>query len=67
MIKYFRVSIPFLVVVLAIINGLTALGSDNMPAFYANITALCGWLAISYDEYVTFRLNRSRDVSNTPA
>ena len=67
MIKYFRVGIPFLVVFLAVVNGLTALGSDNMPAFYANVTALFGWLAISYDEYLTFRLNRSRDVSNTVA
>lgn len=58
MLKYLRVSIPFLVVVLAIINGLTALGSDNMPAFYANVTALFGWLAISYDEYITFRFRK---------
>jgi len=59
MIKYFRVGIPFLVVALAIVNGLTAFGSDNMPAFYANVTALFGWIAISYDEYMHFRFNRS--------
>ena len=58
MLKYFRVGIPFLVVVLSIINGINAIGSDNMPAFYANVTALFGWLAISYDEYITFRLNK---------
>jgi len=59
MIKYFRVGIPFLVVVLSIVNGTAAYGSDNMSAFYANVTALFGWIAISYDEYITFRLNRS--------
>ena len=58
MIKYFRVSIPFLIVVLAIVNGLTALASDNMPAFFANITAFFGWLAISYDEYISFRFRK---------
>ena len=58
MMKYFRVGIPFLVVMLAIINGLTAYGSDNMPAFYANVTALFGWIAISYDEYLTFRFRK---------
>jgi hypothetical protein len=65
--KYFRVGVPFFVVMSVIFGAFASYGSDNMPAVYANITALCGWLAISYDEYVTFRLNRSRDVSDTPA
>lgn len=59
MMKYFRVGVPFLVVFLSVVNGATALGSDNMPAFYANITALFGWIAISHDEYMHFRFNRS--------
>jgi hypothetical protein len=59
MMKYFRVGVPFLVVFLSVVNGVTALGSDNMPAFYANITAFFGWVAISYDEYMHFRFNRS--------
>jgi hypothetical protein len=29
-----------------------------MPAFYANVTALFGWLAISYDEYISFRFRK---------
>ena len=58
--KYFRVGVPFLVVLAVFFNAIAAYGSDNMPAVYANITALCGWLAISYDEYMTFRReNRS--------
>ena len=67
MMKYFRVGVPFFVVLACIINAITAYSSDNMPAVFANITALFGWLAISYDEYLTFRLNRSRDVSDTVA
>jgi uncharacterized membrane protein len=65
--KYLRVGIPFFVVLAVIFGAFASYAVDNMPAFYANITALFGWLAISYDEYVTFRLNRSRDVSNTVA
>lgn len=67
MIKYFRVGVPFFVVTMVIFGAFASYAVDNMPAFYANITALFGWLAISYDEYMTFRLNRSRDVSNSIA
>jgi hypothetical protein len=58
--KYVRVGLPFVVVLLAVFNGVIAYSVDNMPAVYANITALFGWLAISYSEYLTFsRSNRS--------
>ena len=58
--KYFRVGVPFLVVLLAVINGAVAYSVDNMPAVHANITAFFGWVAISYSEYLTFRReNRS--------
>jgi len=67
MMKYFRVGVPFFVVAIVIFGAVTSFAVDNMPAFYANITALFGWLAISYDEYLTFRLNRSHDVSNSIA
>lgn len=65
--KYFRVGVPIAVVLAVFFNAIASYGVNNMPAVYANITALCGWLAIAYDEYMTFRLNRSRDVSNTVA
>ena len=55
MIKYLRVGIPFFVVMMVVFGAFASYTVDNMPAFYANITALFGWLAISYDEYLTYR------------
>ena len=57
--RYLRFGVPVFVVLVVIFNAIAAYGSDNMPAVYANITALCGWLAIAYDEYLTFKFNRS--------
>lgn len=58
--KYLRVGVPFLIVLLAVVNGAVAYSVDNMPAVHANVTALFGWLVIGYNEYLTFcRANRS--------
>lgn len=60
MIKYFRVGVPFLIVALSIFGAFASYAVDNMPALYANITALFGWGVISVDEYLYFRRqNRS--------
>jgi hypothetical protein len=48
--KYLRVGVPIFVVLAVIFNAVAAYGVDNMPAVHANITALCGWLAIAVDE-----------------
>jgi hypothetical protein len=56
--KYFRVGVPVLVVLAVIFNAITAYGADNSTAFYANITALCGWLVIAGDEIIHFRDQR---------
>ena len=53
--KYFRVGVPILVVLSVIFNAIAAYGADNSTAFYANITALCGWLVIATDEVLYYR------------
>jgi len=66
--KYLRVGVPFFVVLACILNGIAAYGSDNMPAVYANITALFGWIAISWDEYLTYQRNKKvENVSDSVA
>jgi hypothetical protein len=65
--RYFRVVLPIAVVIMVVFGTFASYAVDNMPAFYANITALFGWLAISYNEYLSFCLNRSRNVSDTLA
>jgi hypothetical protein len=57
--KYFRVGVPVLVVLLVIFNAIAAYGADNSTALYANITALCGWLVIAGDEIIYFRNQRA--------
>ena len=52
--KYLRVGVPIFVVLAVIFNAVAAYGADNMPAVHANITALCGWLAIAVDEAFSF-------------
>jgi hypothetical protein len=53
--KYFRVGVPILVVLSVILNATLAYGADNSTAFYANITALCGWLVVATDEVLYYR------------
>jgi hypothetical protein len=66
--KYLRVGLPFFVVLACILNSITAYGSDNMPAVYANVTALFGWIAIAHDEYLTYcRNKRNENVSDSVA
>jgi hypothetical protein len=66
--KYLRVGVPFFVVLACIFNGIAAYDSDNMPAVYANITALFGWIAISWDEYLTYQRNKKvENVSDSVA
>ena len=66
--KYLRVGVPFFVVLACILNGIAAYSTANMPAVYANITALFGWIAISWDEYLTYQRNkRIENVSDSVA
>jgi hypothetical protein len=66
--KYLRVGLPFLVVLACVFNGIAAYGADNSMAVMAYITALFGWIAIAWDEYLTFKRNkRIEDVTNSVA
>lgn len=58
MLKYFRVGVPILVVLVTIFNAIASYGAGNTTALYANITALCGWLVVAGDEVVYFRRQR---------
>jgi uncharacterized membrane protein YvlD (DUF360 family) len=66
--KYLKVGLPFFVVVACIFNGIAAYGADNSMAVMAYITALFGWVAIAYDEYLVYRRNkRVEDATNSVA
>jgi exosortase/archaeosortase len=66
--KYLRVGIPFSVVLACLLNGILAYSSDNGMAVMAYITALCGWVTIAWDEYLTYQRNkRIENVSDTIA
>jgi hypothetical protein len=66
--KYLRAGLPFVVVFACVFNLIASYGADNMPAVYANITALFGWIAIAHDEYITYRRNkRIENVSDSVA
>jgi hypothetical protein len=60
--KYFRVGVPFVVVLACVINFITAYQGDNNLAMMGYLTAFFGWVAVAYDEYLTYR--RSKGVSN---
>jgi hypothetical protein len=59
MLKYVRVGVPVLVVLVTVFNAIAAYGADNTTALYANITALFGWLVVAGDEVVYFRRQRA--------
>jgi uncharacterized protein (DUF486 family) len=66
--KYFRVGIPILVVLSCVFNAIAAYGADNGMAIAAYITALCGWMVVALDEYLTFRREkRIENVSDSVA
>ena len=66
--KYFRVGVPFVVVLACLLNFITAFASDNNLAMAGYVTAFFGWVAIAYDEYFKFRRNkRFEDVTNSVA
>jgi hypothetical protein len=56
--KYLRVGLPFLVVFACVFNLIAAYGAANSMAVMAYITALCGWVAIAWDEYLMFKRNK---------
>ena len=56
--KYFRVGLPFLVLFLCVCNFVLAFYDNNSMAMAGYITAFFGWVAISYDEWMQFRLNK---------
>ena len=53
--KYIRLGVPILVVVLTVLNFMFAFYTDNSSAMWANVTALFGWLIVAGDEFTTFR------------
>ena len=53
--KYFRVGLPFVIVLMCILNIVAAYSADNSMAINGYFMALCGWAALSFDEYLTFR------------
>jgi hypothetical protein len=58
--KYFRVVLPFVIVLLCVFNAVAAYGADNLMAINGYLMAFCGWAAVAFDEYLTFRKeNRS--------
>lgn len=66
--KYLRVGLPFIVVFACVFNLVAAYGADNSMAVMAYITALCGWVAIAWDEYLAYKRNkRIEDVTNSVA
>ncbi len=58
--KYLRVGVPFAVVLACLLNGIMAYSSDNNMALMGYITAICGWITIAYDEYLTYRKENRR-------
>jgi hypothetical protein len=66
--KYLRVGVPILVVLSCIYNAIAAYGANNNMAIAAYITALCGWMVVAFDEYLTFRREkRIENVSDSVA
>ena len=60
MLKYFRVGLPFIIVFLCVFNALTAYSANNTMAVSGYWMAFCGWAAVAFDEYLTYRReNRS--------
>jgi hypothetical protein len=58
--KYLRVGLPFAIVSLCIFNVVAAYGANNTMAAGGYMMAFCGWAAVAFDEYLTFRReNRS--------
>jgi hypothetical protein len=49
------VGLPFVIVLMCILNIVAAYGADNSMAINGYFMALCGWAALSFDEYLTFR------------
>jgi hypothetical protein len=60
MLKYVRVGLPFVIVLMCILNIVAAYGANNSMAISGYFMAFCGWVAVAFDEYLTFRReNRS--------
>ncbi len=55
MLKYVRVGLPFFVLVACVVNIITAVNTDNSLATMGYLTAIFGWAALAYDEYLTYR------------
>lgn len=64
--KYFRVGLPFVVVIACVINFITAWNTENSLAMAGYVTAFFGWVAVSYDEYLTYRRNKRFEDATNP-
>jgi hypothetical protein len=68
MLKYLRVGLPFVIVLMCILNIIAAYGANNSMAVNGYFMALCGWVALAFDEYLTFRREkRIENVSDSVA
>lgn len=47
--------LPLVVVLATVFNLIAAYGEGNSAAIFANITALCGWIALASDELIPAR------------
>jgi hypothetical protein len=56
--KYLRVGLPFFVVFSCVWCIFIAVDTANSLALTGYITALFGWAAIAWDEYLTYQRNK---------
>ena len=57
MLKQMKAFLPLLVVVMIVVNLIGSYAVGNTNAMYANITALIGWVMISFESF--------KELSNT--
>ncbi len=55
MLKYVRVGLPVAIVLLCVLNAVSAYGTNNAMAVSGYFMAFCGWAAVAFDEYLSFR------------
>ena len=53
--KYFRVGLPVVILLIIIVNGILAFHADNGAAILAYWLAFIGWLVMSIDEVLHYR------------
>jgi hypothetical protein len=64
--KYLRVGLPFLIVLFCVFSAISAYGADNSMAMNGYWLAFCGWVAIAWDEYLTYKRNKRFEDATNP-